>query len=244
MIGKGISCGNLYYLDCHANLETHTAQQGSQESLWHRWYGHLGVQSLQRLAHDGLVEGLGYNPSKGVDFCDTCVEGKHKTTPFPVGESKRAAQPLDLVHSDVCEKLNARTMGGAEYFLTFIDDCTRYFWVYLLKHKSEVIKSFQKWKAGVENESSRKVKALRTDNGGEYTSNSSAFEELLATEGIRHERTIPKTPQQNGVAERMNRTLVEMVQSMLLDSRLPQNFWEEALSTAVYLRNRLRHLQK
>lgn len=74
------------------------------------------------------------------------------------------------------------------------------------------------------------------DNGGEYTS--SRFEEILATEGIHHKHTIPKTPQQNGVAERMNRTLVEMVQSMLLDSKLPQKFWGEALSTAVYLRNR------
>ena len=80
------------------------------------------------------------------------------------------------------------------------------------------------------------MKVLRTDNGGEYVS--TEFERLLEIEGIRHERTIPKTPQQNGVAERHNRTLVEMVRSMLLDSKLPQKFWGEAISTAVYLCNR------
>lgn len=98
MIVKGIRCGNLYYLDCQANLETHTVQEGSQEGLWHRHYGHLGVQGLQKLAHDGLVKGLDYDPSKGVDFGKTCVEGKHKKTrPFQVGESKCAAEPLDHV---------------------------------------------------------------------------------------------------------------------------------------------------
>ena len=82
------------------------------------------------------------------------------------------------------------------------------------------------------------MKVLRTDNGGEYTS--TRFEEFLRREGIRHERTVPKTPEQNGVAERMNRTLVETVRSMLIDAKLAQKFWGEALSTAVYLRNRSR----
>ena len=233
MIVKGVRYGNLYYLDCQADVEAHAALQELQEDLWHRRYGHLGVQSLQKLARGELVKGLKYNPSKGVGFCRACVEGKHKKTPFQVGEPKRAAEPLDLVHSDVCGKLNVCTMGGA---VTFIDDCTRYIWVYLLKRKSDVFKCLKTWKSLVENSSGKRLKMLRTDNGGEYTS--SEFEEFLRSEGIRHERTIPKTPEQNGVAERWNRTLVEMVRSMLLDSKSPQRFWGEALSTAVYLRNR------
>ena len=144
--------------------------------------------------------------------------------------------PLELVHSDVCGKMNSPSLGGGEYFLTFIDDCTHYTWVYVLKHKSEVFKWFQKWKALVENISGRKLKALRTDRGGEYTS--TEFEEFLQSAGVRHEMTVPKTPEQNGVAERMNRTLVESVRSMLADAKLPHPFWAEALSTAVYLRNR------
>ena len=122
------------------------------------------------------------------------------------------------------------------YALTFIDDFTRYVWVYVLKHKSEVFSKFQEWKVLIENSSGFKLKAICTDNGGEYTS--TQFCNYLKAEGIRHERTIPKTPEQNGVAEHMNRTLVEKVQSMLADSQLPKKFWGEALSTATYLQNR------
>ena len=132
--------------------------------------------------------------------------------------------------------MNARSLGGAEYFLTFIDDRTHYTWVYVLKRKDEVFGCFLRWKALVEKSSGRKLKAIRTDNGGEYTS--TMFEDYLKSEGIRHECTIPKTPEQNGVAERMNRTLVEAVRSMLTGARLSHEFWAEALATAVYLRNR------
>ena len=131
--------------------------------------------------------------------------------------------------------MNAKSIGGAEHFLTFIDDKTRYVWVYPLKHKSQVFDRFQEWKALVENASGQKLKVLRTDNGGEYTS--MKFEEFLKSEGVHDECTIPKTPEQNGVAERLNRTLVETVCSMLIDSKLPHKFWAEALSTATYLRN-------
>lgn len=141
-----------------------------------------------------------------------------------------------VVHSDVCGKINAKSFGGAEYFLTFIDDKTRYTWVYLLKTKDEVFNRFQEWKAMVENAVGKKLKVLRSDNGGEYTGKQ--FQEYLKEEGVRHERTVPKTPQQNGVAERLNRTLVEMVRTMLVESKLNQRFWGEAMSTATYLRNR------
>lgn len=148
---------------------------------------------------------------------------------------KRAKEALDLVHSDVCGKL-AKSLGGAEYFLTFVDDKTRFTWVYLLKKKDQVFQYFLEWKAMVENSCGRKLKVLRSDNGGEYMA--THFQEYLKSEGVRHELTVPKTPQQNGVAERLNRTLVEMVRTMLIESNLDQRFWGETLSTAVYLRNR------
>ena len=103
-------------------------------------------------------------------------------------------------------------------------------------HKDEVFDRLLQWKAQVEKSSGRKLKVLRTDNGGEYTS--AKFEDYLKAEGVRHERTVPKTPEQNGVAERMNRTLVETTRSMLIDSKLPHKFWAEALATATYIRNR------
>ena len=156
--------------------------------------------------------------------------------PFQLSTVKRADHPLELIHSDVCGKIGTQSLGGGEYFVTFVDDHTRHVWVYILKHKSEVLQRFQEWKALVEKSSGRKVKTLRSDNGGEYTS--AEFALYLTKEGIKHELTTPHTPQQNGVAERLNRTLIEGVRTMLADSKLPHRFWAEALSTAVYLRNR------
>ena len=129
--------------------------------------------------------------------------------------------------------MNAKSLSGAEYFLTFIDDKTHYIWVYVLKHKHEVYTRFLERKSMVERSTGRKLKTLHTDNGGECRVKS-----YLRTEGVRHELTVPKTPEQNGIAERMNRTLVESVRSMLADAQLPHKFWVEVLSTAVYLRNR------
>ena len=136
----------------------------------------------------------------------------------------------------MCGKIGTQSLGGGEYFVTFVDDHTQHVWVYILKHKGEVLQRFQEWKALVEKLSGRKIKTLQSDNGGEYTS--AEFSSYLAKEGIKHELTIPHTPQQNGVAERLNRTLIEGVRTMLADSKLPHRFWAEALSTAVYLRNR------
>ena len=129
-----------------------------------------------------------------------------------------------------------KSAGGAEYFLTLTDDHTRYSWVYMLKTKDQAFEYFQEWKALVEKQSKYKLKTLRTDNGGEYTSK--RFEQYLKAEGIRHEKTIPKTPEQNGVSERLNRTLVEGARSMLLDAKLAKSYWAEAVNTAVYLKNR------
>ena len=148
---------------------------------------------------------------------------------------ERSEKLLGVVHSDVCGKTETRSLSGVEYFVTFINDKSRFIWVYPLKHRSEIFKKFSEWRALVEKSSGMKVKVLHTDNGGEYVSKE--FEEYLTKHGIQHELTVSKTPQQNGVAERMNRTLVESIRSMLADSKLPKCFWAEALSTATYLRN-------
>ena len=183
-----------------------------------------------------MVDNFDYDASNEPEFCEACVSGKHHRSPFPVCADTHSKEPLDLIHSDVCGKLNTKLLGGAEYFLTFVDDKTRYVWVYPLKHKDEVFEHFLEWKALVEKSNGLKLKAIHTDNGGEYSSKK--FESYFKSEGIRHERTVPKTPVQNGIAERLNRTLVEMVRSVLIDANLPHRFWTEALSTALYLKNR------
>ena len=132
--------------------------------------------------------------------------------------------------------MSEKSLGGAEYFLTFIDDRTRYVWIYCLQCKDQVFEKFCDWKAMVKKATGKRLKIIRTDNGEEFTSGE--FKAHLRAEGVCHEVTIPKNPEQNGVAERMNRTLVETVRSMLSHANLPHRFWGEALSTAAYLRNR------
>ena len=241
LVAVATKIGELYYLNCRASgVNSNTAKtQGDRESKedkWHRRFGHLGVRSLQKLANEQLVNGFDYDSSREISFCQACVEGKLHKNQLPVTGGKRAKEPLELVHSDVCGKIQTPSLGGGHYFLTFIDDNTRYVWIYILKNKDQVVEKFVEWKALVENSSGQKLKMLHTDNGGEYTS--TEFIKYLKKEGVRHEFTVPKTPQQNGVAERMNRTLVEAVRSMLSDAKLPKRFWAEALSTAVFLRNR------
>ena len=240
LVGIGTKFGELFYLNCNkmrpSSYVTGTQAQQSVEDTWHHRYGHLGSRNLEKLAKDKLVNGFNYDPSRDISFCQACVDGKLHRSQFPTTGGKRAKEPLELIHSDVCGKIQTPSLGGGYYFLTFIDDSTRYVWVYILKNKSQVFEKFAQWKALVENLHRCKIKTLRSDNGGEYTSNE--FTAYLKQEGIRHELTVPKTPQQNGVAERMNRTLVEIVRSMLSDAKLPKNFWAEALSTAVYLHNR------
>ena len=210
----------------------------SNEQLWHSRYGHLGNQSLLRLAKDEMVSGFDYKKTfckDQVSFCEPCADGKQQHTKFPKDGSTRAKNVMDLVHTDVCGKMDEPSLSGKEYFVSFIDDKSRYTWTYPIKRKSEAFDKFLGWKAKAERSSERKLKTLRSDNGGEYMSNE--FEQYLEEEGIHHQNTIPKTPQQNGVAERMNRTLEESVRSMLSESGLPKRFWAEALSTATYLRN-------
>ena len=241
LIAIGMKRGNIYHLNCvqqskGTNEAVLCKAEDTKEAVWHRRYGHLGVKNLDRLAKDHLVEGFDYDVKKEEKFCEPCVSGKQHRTPFPKTGGARAEVLLGEIHSDVCGKIEEKSRGGAEYFVTFIDDKTRNTWVYTMKHKSETFQKFKEWKAMVEKTTGLKIKRLRTDNGGEYTSNE--FEEYLKAEGMQHKTTIAKTPEQNGVAERMNRTLVETVRAMLADSKLPKRFWAEALSTAVYLRNR------
>ena len=183
-----------------------------------------------------MVDGLDLDHLPEMEFCESCTEAKAHRLPFRQRTSMLAQEPLELIHSDVCGKIGTKSLSGGEYFVTFIDDHTRYVWIYILKKKAEVLRCFREWKAIVETATGRKVKTVRSDNGGEYTS--TEFSSYLTCEGIRHEFTIPHTPEQNGVAERQNRTLIECVRAMLGDSKLPHRFWAEALSSAVYLRDR------
>ena len=186
--------GNLYYLKCKPlkNERINSASHQSKENLWHRRFGHLRERSLCTLKKDGLVNGLDYDVSKEIDFCESCVSGKIHRSSFPKSGRERAEEPLGLVHSDVCGKISSPSLSQAEYFIVFVDDKTHYVWIYVVKHKHEVFGKFVEWRSLVKKSSGYKVKKLRTDNGGEYTS--TEFKSYLKKEGIEHQYTIPKTP--------------------------------------------------
>ena len=131
-----------------------------------------------------------------------------------------------------------QSRDGKKYFVTFIDDSTRFCYVYLLRSKDEAIESFIHYKNEVENQLGKRIKRIRSDRGGEYVS---PFGEYCSNHGIIHETTAPYSPQQNGIAERKNRTLKEMMNAMLTSSGVPQNLWGEALFSANYVLNKLPH---
>ncbi|GJR76167.1 pol polyprotein [Tanacetum coccineum] len=154
---------------------------------------------------------------------------------------KRTTEPLDMVRTDICDLKSLPTKGGNKYFITFIDDCTKYCYVNLLKSKDEAIDKFVLYKNEVENQLGKKIKVVRSDRGGEYVS---PFAEVCAQHGIRHEFTAPYSPQQNGIAERKNRTLKEMVTAMLISYGMSQDMWGKAILTATYLLNKIPHKEK
>ena len=202
---------------------------------WHRRFGHLNFQSLKSLQQKEMVYGLPEikDTSK---VCEGCAMGKAHREVFDKEKAWRATVPLELIHTDVCGPMQVSTIGGNKYFLTFIDDYTRMCWVYLMNLKSEVFNIFKKFKAMVELQSGFKIKKLRSDRGGEYTS--TEFLTFCEDVGLERQLTIAYSPQQNGVAERKNRTIVEMAKAMIHEKHLPYNFWGEAVTTAVYILNR------
>jgi transposase InsO family protein len=223
--------GGLYKLKGHSEAAmTHAIENPCE--LWHRILAHINYKALPYVCK--AVTGL---PELKVDHegvCNGCAQGKNIKNPFPKRDNK-AEGVLELIHSDVCGPMPSSSISGYVYYVSFIDDYSRKTWVYLLKSKDEVFSKFKEFKALIENLSERKIKILRSDNGGEYTSKE--FVNFCKDVGIKRELTTPYNPQQNGVAERKNRTIMEAVKTMIHDQDLPMCLWAEAAKTTVYVQN-------
>lgn len=207
---------------------------GSSAELWHRRLAHLNYTDMDKLK-SGLVNGVDYLTVKNKSQCVACLKGKQCRQPFK-NTGTRAKALLELVHSDLCGPMDNKSFGGAKYFFTLIDDFSRKVFVYFLKLKSEVTDVFVDFQRMVENQCGCRIKILRTDNGLEYMNE--GLSAVLRKSGIRHQTSIPYTPEQNGLAERMNRTLCEKARCMIFDAGLERTFWAEAVSTAAFLANR------
>ena len=244
-VAVGVKQDNLYKMVCTVMRQresAHVAAGGSvSEDVWHKRFGHLSTSNIKMLKDGNLVTGLEMvqdAQEQRIRVCEPCLQGKQHRTPFPTGGGTRASQPLQLVHSDVvC--IGTRSFGGAKYYVCFVDDYTRKIWAYPMRSKDEVFSKFQEFKHRAENECGRTIKTLRCDNGGEYVSK--RFDAFLKAHGIGRQTSTPFTPQQNGVAERCNRTIVEMIRCMLHHSKRSASYWAEALQSAVHIKNRSPH---
>lgn len=201
---------------------------------WHRRLGHVNYVTMKKM-RDGAVEGVDFfGDETNIKNCRICAMGKMTKQMFKASETK-TVKLLELIHTDLMGPMETISFGRAKYVLTFIDDYSRKTFVYFLKSKDETCETFQNFKTMVEKQTNHKIMRVRSDNGGEYICEN--FERYCKKNGILHEKTTPYTPEQNGIAERMNRTLVEKAKCLLFDCNMDKKFWAEAINMATYLVN-------
>ena len=177
---------------------------------------------------------------QGIDIssllCDVCEQAKHTRVPFPISNT-RSTTPFELIHSDIWGPSSILNISGARWFVTFIDDCTRVTWVFLLKQKSDVSTIVPRFLSMVHTQFGKQIKRFKTDNAKDYFNQS--ISSLFLQQGIIHESSCVYSPQQNGLAERKNRHLLEVTRALLFQHNVPKHFSGEALLAATFLINRL-----
>ena len=207
-------------------------------TLWHRRLAHAGYSTLAKLVRNHMADGINV-PAEVFEsalstICEPCIMGKHARSPFGTSTTK-TNKPLELLHMDLCT-MPVRSLGGSKYFATVLDDYTSYSVVEPVAFKSDTTQFAIDTINNLETRTGQRVCTVRTDNGGEYVNNE--LNSFFKLKGITHETTAAYTPQQNGKAERLNRTLLEKVRALLADSSLPDELWAEALAYANYSRVR------
>ena len=254
-IAEGYREGNLYYLQLQsmssveeddisiaANIPSDfesscvfrtNVEPMSDYQIWHLRLGHLSASSLLKMPQ--IVQGMSkinLTPPTS-HICEGCIYGKQCRKPF--AESTTQRELMELVHSDIMGPIKVPSLNKSRYVLTFIEHRSRYPKCYFTTNKDAqtVLKHFKEYKVWAENITERKIKILRTDGGREYIN--TVLDEYLKENGIEHQHTVPYTPQQNGVAERFNRTVIERTRAILHSQGLPSKLWAEVLDTVRYL---------
>ena len=197
----------IYILDMSnpiPNINDNKRQKGDNlksSFLWHCRLGHISEMCMTKLHKNGSFGSFDY---ESFDTCELCLLGKKTNLPFK-GKGERASGPLDLIHTDVCGLMSMHARDGFIYFITFINDYSRYGYLYLMRYKFEAFEKFKEFKNDVEKQRRRSIKSISSDQGGEYLSQE--FLDYLRENRILSQWTPPYTPQHNGVAERRNRTM-------------------------------------
>ncbi|GJT94666.1 putative ribonuclease H-like domain-containing protein [Tanacetum coccineum] len=208
-----------------------------ESMLWHRRLGHINFKNINKLVKDNLVRGLPTKRFENDQTCVACLKGKQHRASCKSKVLNPITKPLFMLHMDLFGPTFVSSLMHKKYCLVVTDDYSRFTWVFFLTTKdetSEILKNFIK---EIENLVDKKVKIIRSDNGTEFKNK--VMDDFCREKGIKREYSVARTPQQNGVAERRNRTLIEAARTMLADSKLPTTFWAEAVSTACYVQNRV-----
>lgn len=248
MENKQIMClanrkSDLYIVQARTIINTQGQEESNNvtikdSSLWHRRFCHINNKIIQKTAESNQIIGF-ENGRVSEDICEDCCIGKSTKAPCRKLKDRQSQEVCELIHSDVCGPMQVGSLSGKRYFVTFIDDYSRHTTVAFIKTKDEVKYEIKKYIANTELQAGRKIRRFRADNGREY-----CYKDLkvyFEEKGIKHEKSNVETPQMNGIAERTNRTLLDLVRSMLKSAQLPQKFWAEAIATAAYVRNRVCH---
>ena len=238
IIFEGIRKKNIYVLSMKiSNDNLCLLANTSDPWLWHKRFGHLNFKLLSKISKLDLVRGLPKITFRVDRICDACQLGKLKKSSFKLKDMISTSKPLELLHLDLFGPSQIQSINHNRYVFVIVDDYSRFTWTIFLKHKSDAFEMFKSFSKRIQNQFSLKIITIRSDHGGEFENEK--FEEFCNKKGITHNFSFPRTPQQNGVVERKNRTIQECARTMLSDSKLPKHFWAEAVATACYILNRI-----
>ncbi|GJX16248.1 retrovirus-related pol polyprotein from transposon TNT 1-94 [Tanacetum coccineum] len=234
---------NMYSVDLNnivpiGGLTCLFAKATSDESkLWHRRLCHLNFKIMNKLVKGNLVRGLPSKLFENDQTCVACQKGKKHRASCKSKTENSTSLPLHLLHMDLFGPTFVKSLKKKMYCLVVTDDYSRFTWVFFLATKDETSGILKSFITGIENLVDHKVKVIRCDNGTEFKNRE--MNQFCEMKGILRQFSIARTPQQNGVAERRNRTLIEAARTMLADSKFPTTFWAEAVNTACYVQNRV-----
>jgi transposase InsO family protein len=240
IVFKGVLEGQLYLVDFNENkVELNTCLIAKTNLGWlsHCRLAHVGMKNLHKLLKEEHILGLTNVYFEKDRVCSACQAGKQVGVHHPHKNIKTIDRPLELLHMDLFGLIAYISIGGSRYCLVIVDDYSRFTWVFFLQEKSQTQDTLKGFLKRAQNEFGLRIKKIRSDNGTEFKN--SQIEGFLEEEGIKHEFSSPYTPQQNGVVERKNRTLLDMAKTLLDEYKTLDRFWAEAINTAFYSINRL-----
>jgi transposase InsO family protein len=221
----------------NADLDACLIAKTNMGWLWHRRIAHVRIKNLHKLLKGDHVLGLTDVCFEKDRPCAACQAGKHVGSTHHSKNVMTTSRPLELLHMDVFGPIAYLSIGGSKYGLDIVDDFSRFTWVFFLQDKSETQGTLKRFSRRAQNEFELKVNKIRSDNRSEFKN--LQVGEFLEEEGIKHEFSAPYTPQQNGVVERKNMTLIDMARTMLGEYKTSERFWSEAVNTVCHAINRL-----